>query len=414
MYNLLQRVLCFFLATFGTAKQKNFLRLRSRQNYESLDEKVKIWIHASSVGEVNLIDGFVKQLLEKREGRILLTVFTDTGFAQAKQKYESEKRMDIFYFPLDLKKEIKSILAKTHIEEVFLVETEIWKNLIHLASQRARIILINGRISDRSYPRYQSFSFFFRPLFQSLDAVYAQTEEDQRRFCALGVSEEKVLVSGNLKFDISFPEYSQEEMEEFRRSFVLEKKKIWVAGSTRTGEYDILVSAWEKVRERYQLVLVPRHLERIPEIEQSLRERGDSYQKYSEVLQKKNKEDYDILLVDAMGVLRKLYASADLCFVGGTLVNIGGHSLLEPLAYKKALLFGPYTQNVKEIAKEILERNLGYQISTVEEICDAIEEIENSSESKREEAIERFLEENQRVALRILEREERCKIEKKK
>ena len=186
-------------------------------------------------------------------------------------------------------------------------------------------------------------------------------------------------------------------------------RKLWVAGSTRTGEYEILLEAFQQL-EDYTLVIVPRHLERVPEIESLLKEKKISYQKYTD---EEKREDIAVLLVDKMGVLRKLYSIADVTFVGATLVNIGGHSLLEPLAYGKTPIFGPYTQNVKEIAKEILEKKIGYQVVDAKTMLEAIDMIEQQSQEVREK-VECFLKENKEVGKKILEREAQWNTKKKK
>lgn len=406
MYDLVRKIILFWLAFFGSRNQKFFLRNRIKQDFSNLDDKVKYWVHASSVGEVNLLDSFLRECLERFDGEILLSVFTDTGRENALKKYEKENRVYVFYFPLDDKKEIKNILQRIDLKTLFLVETELWPNLIRLVSKRARVVLINGRISERSFGHYQKVLFLLKPLLQKISYFYVQTEEDKKRFLLLGAKENSCEVVGNLKFDIQVENFSQEEKEIFKQELGLEERKIWVAGSIRTGEYEILLDTFAKLPSNYVLVLVPRHLERIPKIKKYLEERKLSYLSYTEdSIVSENKNTPQVLLVDAMGVLRKLYAIADCTFVGGTLVNIGGHSLLEPLCYYKTPIFGTYTQNVKEIAKEILERNLGYQIQNAEELFRAIQQIEGQTPEVIQE-IEQFLEANRQVGSRILEREE--------
>lgn len=405
MYELLRKIVLFWLTIFGSQKQKEFLNNRIKQNFSDLGNTVKYWVHASSVGEVNLLDHFLRECLEKLDGDVLFSVFTDTGRELALAKYEEESRVHICYFPLDEKKEIENILQKIDLKILFLVETELWPNLIRFVSKRARVVLINGRISERSFGRYQKFRFLFKPLLQSISYFYVQTEEDKKRFLMLGAGKNSCEVVGNLKFDIPVQHFSQEEKKVFKEELGLEERKIWVAGSIRTGEYEILFDTFAKLPPEYVLVLAPRHLERIPEIERYLRERGFSYRCYTEDYTISKNKKIQVLLVDTMGVLRSLYAIADCTFVGGTLVNIGGHSLLEPLCYYKTPIFGMYTQNVKEIAKEVLERNLGYQVQSAEELFVAIQQIKRQTPKVVEE-IERFLEANRRVGSRILEREE--------
>ncbi|KDE65091.1 3-deoxy-D-manno-octulosonic acid transferase [Fusobacterium necrophorum] len=409
MYSRCHRFLLTMISILGSRKQKEFIRSRLLQNYDGLSKNIHIWIHASSVGEVNLLEQFLQTCLENFEGDILLTIFTDTGRETALQKYGKEERVHILYFPLDDKTSIQKILDKISLQNLYLIETELWPNLITFCHQRARVVVVNGRISGKSFRRYQKIKFLLKAVLQKIESFYVQTEEDKKRYISLGAKKEDCYTVGNLKFDISMPSYSEEEREEYRREFCLQAHRVWVAGSTRTGEYDILLDAFQKLKN-YRLVLVPRHLERVPEVEILLQERKISYQKYSDF---KREQEFSVLLVDRMGVLRKLYSIADVTFVGATLVDIGGHSLLEPLSYEKTPIFGPYTQNVKEIAKTVLERGIGYQVRNSEEIVEAIDKIEKQSQSIREE-VRNFLQENKEVGKKILEREAQWNIKKKK
>ena len=224
-----------------------------------------------------------------------------------------------------------------------------------------------------------------------------QTEIDKERFIELGAKKERVEVTGNLKFDIELENFSEESKENLKNQIYYNGKKIFVCGSTRTGEDEILIDSFKKLKN-YLLVLVPRHLDRIPKLEELIKSQGLTYKKYSEL----EKGDYQVLIVDKMGVLRKFYSIADVTFVGGTLVNIGGHSLLEPLFYRKTPIFGKYLQNVKDISKEVLKREIGYLAENSEEIYENILKIEkNDLDSKK---IEDFFRENQNVAEKILEK----------
>lgn len=227
-----------------------------------------------------------------------------------------------------------------------------------------------------------------------------QTKKDAIRIEKIGADRDKIEVVGNLKFDIKFEDYTTEEKEELKELIRTDERNIFVAGSVRTGEDEIIVDAFEKLKN-YQLILVPRHLERIPKMEEFLRSKNLNFSKYSDYLSGK-KEKSDILIVDKMGVLRKFYSIADVAFVGGTLVNIGGHSLLEPLFYRKTPIFGKYLQNVKDISEEILKREIGFKVEESKDIVLAVEEI-NSGCIKNEE-IERFFKDNQNVASKLLKK----------
>ncbi|MDY5306363.1 tRNA (guanosine(46)-N7)-methyltransferase TrmB, partial [Fusobacterium gastrosuis] len=236
------------------------------------------------------------------------------------------------------------------------------------------------------------------------DYFYMQSFIDKERIIYLGADSTKVENVGNLKFDLNLERYSTNEKEEYKKFLNSGDRKIFVAGSTRTGEDEIILNVFENMKD-YLLILVPRHLERIEKIENLLKIKKFEYIKYSELKNNYSKnETYDIILVDEMGILRKLYSVSNIAFVGGTLVNIGGHSILEPLFYEKTPIFGKYTQNVLEIARETLKRKIGYQVETTEDFLHAIKDIEANSNIKIEE-IKQFFEENKLLSLKIVKKE---------
>ena len=380
-------------------KKREFLKRRFFQDFSFLkNEKEYIWIHCSSVGEVNLSDSLIKKILEKKSENILLSVFTDTGFETAEKKYSTNDRIKIIYFPLDDYFLIKTILKNIRLKTLIIIETEIWPNLINLCSKVGKVILANGRISDKSFKRDKKIGFILKSLLgEKIDFFCVQTEIDKERFIELGAKKDRVEVTGNLKFDIELENFSEESKENLKNQIYYNGKKIFVCGSTRTGEDEILIESFKKLKN-YLLVLVPRHLDRISKLEELVKSQGLTYKKYSEL----KEGDYQVLIVDKMGVLRKFYSIADVTFVGGTLVNIGGHSLLEPLFYRKTPIFGKYLQNVKDISKEVLKREIGYLAENSDEIYENILKIEkNDLDSKK---IGDFFRENQNVAEKILEK----------
>lgn len=398
IYNFLRLILYIplIIISLFSRKKRNFIKKRIFQGFRNLKNgKDYIWIHCSSVGEINLSDSLIKKMLLERKEEILITMFTDTGYATAKKKYKAESRINICYFPIDDYFLIRKILSKINVKLLVIVETEIWPNLIKLNSKKGKVILVNGRISDRSYKKYLKLRFITKALLTGrIDKFYMQTEIDADRIKKIGATPSKVSVVGNLKFDIELEDYSKKEKEELKNNIKAGNRKIFVAGSTRTGEDEVLLEVFKHL-ENYLLVLVPRHLERIPKLEKLIEENKFSFEKLSEIKEKK-----DILIVDKMGILRKFYSISDIAFVGGTLVNIGGHSLLEPLYYRKTPIFGKYLQNVKDISKEILKRNIGFKVETSEDILKIIKKIENH-EIKNEE-IEDFFNKNKNVADKIL------------
>lgn len=401
-YQIIRRILQPFILILMMigGKKGEFLKKRLKQDFSSLKKEEYIWVHCSSVGEINLSETLIKKLLDNRKERILLTMFTDTGIGVARDKFVKNERVDIFYFPLDDRKNILDILKRIKLNLLILVETEIWPNLITEIGRKSKVIIVNGRISDRSFRRYQKLSSYLKKIFLYVDRFYMQSDEESRRIIEIGAEKSRVETLGNLKFDISFQKYSDEERKELQSLFNVDSRKVFTAGSSRSGEYEILLDTFKNLKNTL-LVLVPRHIERTPKIEEIIKEYGFSYKKYSELESKKEKTD--IIIVDKIGILRKIYSITDIAFVGGTLVNIGGHSLLEPLFYGKTPIFGPYLQNVKEISREILELGLGYKVTNVNEFLEAIKEIGIKQESSSEKIRELF-KKNNRTADKIVER----------
>ncbi len=400
IYNLL-RVLIWIplkIVMIFSSKKRKFIEKRLNQDFEFLkSDKPYIWLHCSSVGEINLSDALIKKLLAERNENILISTFTDTGYETAQNKYLKEERIKRIYFPLDCNAEIRKILRRIDLKLLILIETEIWPNLIKLAHKKGKVILVNGRISDKSFGKYMKFRRILKKTLEKIDGFYMQTEIDCGRIAAIGADSEKITAAGNLKFDIELQNYSEEEKNELKETIFSDGRKIFVAGSTRTGEDEIIIDAFSHLRD-YMLVIVPRHLERMEKIEEIIRKKNFSYVKYSEYLEGKGKKA-DIVLVDKMGVLRKFYSISNAAFVGGTLVNIGGHSLLEPLFYRKTPIFGKYLQNVKDIAEEILKRGIGFKADNSEDIAVSIGEIDNGHIKNEE--IEKFFTANKNAVQRI-------------
>lgn len=401
-YNLLRLCLYPFIFLFLVFRPKKIKFVISRifQSLKKLKKNEKyIWLHCSSVGEINLCDALIKGILLKKNERLLITIFTDTGYETAIKKYGNNEKIDILKFPLDDYFTIKRIVKLIKIKYLLIIETEIWPNLIKLASKRSKIILVNGRISNKSFPKYKKLKFILRGLLNKIDIFCMQTEEDRKRIIYLGANENRVFSIGNLKFDIEFENYSVDEKERAKKKLGVEGRKVIVAGSTREGEDEILLEVYKNL-ENSMLILVPRHLDRVNKIEELIKKERYSYKKLSEIEENGENKKVDVILVDKMGVLRKFYSIADVAFVGGTMVNIGGHSLIEPLFYGKTPIFGPYIQNVIEIAKEIQHLNLGYKVENIKEFISAVEKIEKTRVSR--EMIDLFFHQNRNIVENII------------
>lgn len=391
-YNLLRYILIIVAFPYIIFK-KDFLlkRVLSYKKIEKNNKKSCIWINMSSVGEVNASEPLILKLLEIREEDILITVMTDTGIETAKNKFAKEKRVKIIYFPLDFRFSINKILKRLDIKLLILMETEIWPNLIEIVSKKSKVVIINGRISDKSFGRYMKLRFILKKLFNKISLFMMQSNLDMKRVIELGADENRVENIGNIKFDIKFEEVNQKEIDDIKNKFNVGNKKVIVAGSTHDGEESFMIEIHKEIENSF-LFLVPRHIKRCSEIEKKYLFDVE-YTLYSEG---ENKKNSSVVLVNEMGILRKLYAVSDISFVGGTFANVGGHSLLEPLYYGKMPVFGANLQNVKDISKIIIEKEIGYKAHSKAEFIKGINYISENQSINREKIIN-FFKENSAV-----------------
>jgi 3-deoxy-D-manno-octulosonic-acid transferase len=319
-------------------------RLRATTDTENC-----IWMHAVSVGEVLAISGLVDALRAKLpEWRVVISTTTLTGQLLARQKFDEE---NVFYFPLDLPFAVKPYLQRLRPKLVVVAETEFWPNFLRMAKgSGARIAVANARISDRSLPGYKRFRWFLARTLADIDMFLAQTEEDKQRLIKIGAPAARVQVSGNLKFDVKAPKSS--ELVARLRSAIRPGAQVAVCGSTVAGEEEILLEAWKRILREYPtavMVLAPRHPERFAEVAELLRTRAMSF--WRRTGWSGEQIAGGVFLLDSIGELAALYAIANIAFVGGSLVDRGGHNILEAAQYGKAILVGPFTQNFRDIVK---------------------------------------------------------------
>jgi 3-deoxy-D-manno-octulosonic-acid transferase len=326
-----------------------------------------IWVHALSVGEVISAVPLVKALREKREPpKIAFSTSTKTGFEIANTLFK-EIADYIFFFPYDVIFAVKHIRRKVNPQAVILVETDIWPNfLFEMQKWNVPVLLVNGRLSDRSFRGYRRISFFSAPVFALLKRVCAQSAEDGRRFERLGVASDRIVVTGNLKFDQEIESISPEELEKLRQTAGIHpEQEVIVAGSTHDGEERILLDVFSKLKMQFSdllLVVVPRDPKRALTVHRLFQAAGFSTVFIEEAKRPVVGERRDIIVVDTIGMLRKLYAICDLAFVGGSMVPLGGHNPLEPAAFSKPVLFGSDMSNFSIIAKLLLESDGAAQV----------------------------------------------------
>lgn len=323
-------------------------------------EQKPIWIHALSVGEVISAVPLVKRLKDRfRNKNIVFSVSTKTGFEIA-NKLLKEKVEGIFFFPYDIVFSIKHLAGEINPILVVIVETDIWPNfLLQMKKRNIPVILVNARMSNKSFAGYRQLLFFTKSLFLCFSKICAQTGEDAQRFRLLGISPERILVTGNLKFDQEFDPGPEEEIEELKHSLNLSPlPKILLAGSTHKGEEIILRDAFSQiVREFSDLILIvaPRDPKRARAVGRIFESAGFSTVLMHELETRKPPKEVNVIVVDTIGILMKLYALADIAFVGGSLVDGGGHNPLEPAAFSKPILFGPDMSDFAEIAHVLIE-----------------------------------------------------------
>ena len=324
-----------------------------------------IWIHAASVGEVRSIRDLVGELRERfPDCRIILSTFTDTGNRLAKEF----RAVDLVLFlPLDLWWVVQRALAVFNPTLMIFIETEIWPNLLWQAHRRGiPTLLLSGRISDKGFVKYNRFKWLFRQVTIRLKFSGMQSEVDRERIISLGAPPERVIITGSLKR--SAPRLEEIDSNHHDSSFG--NGLLWVVGSSHRGEEEIVLRAFHLLRRDFRelrVVLAPRHPQRFSEVERLLISAGWSFDKKSQ-MNGAVRFQKDILLLDTIGDLEKFYAIGDIAFVGGSLIDAGGHNLLEPARLHKPVLFGPYTTNVTPVANALKEQGGGFEVRSVEDL----------------------------------------------
>jgi 3-deoxy-D-manno-octulosonic-acid transferase len=378
LYNLLLLLSALFLVPYyllrGLRYGKSRRGIRERLGYYSPEQladfkkKPIIWIHAVSVGETRAAMPLLKQIrLNYPDFQILVSNVTETGHAIALE----DKEIDLcLFFPFDFSWAVRRALNTVNPELIIIVETEIWPNFTRQAHQLGiPLILVNGRISDRSFPRYRAARFLLQPILDRFSAFCMQSQTDAERISALGAPDGRVENTGNLKFDHDLKDVTEEEIQQKKNQYRLpEQVAILVAGSTHDGEEKQLLAAFRQISAQIDqdliLILIPRHPERKREVQSLLKDSKFNYRLRSSLQEGDHLlSPGDVLLVDTLGEVLDFYSVADLVFVGGSLVPIGGHNLLEAALLSKPVLFGPYIHNFKEISAKLIRAGAGVRVA---------------------------------------------------
>jgi len=308
-----------------------------------------IWVHAVSVGEVLAVSQLINELQRQHpERQIFVSTTTATGQKLARQRFGDNR---VFFMPLDFGFAVRRYLSALKPQLIVIAETEFWPNLLHLAGRRhTSLAIVNARISDRSFPRYRRFKWFFGRVLSEVDLFLTQTAEDAERLREIGAPTGRVRVSGNLKFDIR--PNAQPSLVNGMRAAIGKDSPVIVCGSTAEGEEEPLLAAFKEVRQQFPeavMVLAPRHPERFEKVAALISSEGLALQRRSLWSPPLAINSGGVFLLDTVGELAAVYELADIAFVGGSLVPTGGHNILEPAQYGAAILVGPHTFNFREI-----------------------------------------------------------------
>jgi 3-deoxy-D-manno-octulosonic-acid transferase len=349
-YLLLPVYACYWLFRgFGNRTYWDRIGQRFGFGYPQM-ESGSIWIHAVSVGEVQAAVPLIRELQKRFPDRqLLVTTVTPTGAARVRLIFGHA--VTHCYIPFETPNAVKKFFDAVRPDLSLVMETEIWPNLYHECGRRqVPLILVSARISPKSVKSYRKFLPLFRETLSHGIVIAAQSEDDAERFRSLGAAAERTWVTGNIKFDYEIPADLESRGAEFRRNN-FEDRPVWVAASTHDKEEELVLYAHQKVLARFPhalLVLIPRHPERFAAVRALLHRRGHNFIARTDGLPCTS--DTEVFLGDTMGEVPLFYAAANVAFVGGTLVPVGGHNLLEPAALSRPVITGPYLFNTRDIA----------------------------------------------------------------
>ncbi|NCX93398.1 MAG: 3-deoxy-D-manno-octulosonic acid transferase [Gammaproteobacteria bacterium] len=326
-----------------------------------------IWVHVVSLGETIAAVPLIKKLIEAHPDReILVTSTTPTGSEKVKAQFGSQVKH--CYMPYDLPFMWSAFFWRVKPSILILLETELWPNLLHICrARKIPTVLANGRLSDRSCDKYKRFSSIAKHMMQDITFVIAQTENDKKNYVALGLNPDKCAVTGNLKFDLSPPADIVERALTLKNLFP--NRLVWIAASTHQGEEVVIMRVQKKIRAKMPevlLILVPRHPERFPAVEEMALEHDLKF--VTKTSGAPVTDEIDIFLGNTMGELLTYYAASSVAFVGGSLIPVGGHNLLEPAALGLPCITGPHMENFVMITKLLVDADGAIQIEQAEEL----------------------------------------------
>ena len=329
----------------------------------------RIWVHSISVGETKAVAPLIQRLQEKYPtASIVVSNVSETGQEEARRSIPAASH--IFYFPLDFSWIIKKLIRRISPDLLILVEGDFWYNLI---DQAPRVVLVNGKISEKSLSRFLKVPFFSKPLFHKIELYCLQSNRFQERFLKLGVDPKRMVVTGNLKFDQPFPHIDKDE---WRTSLAIAPNdRVLTIGSTHNPEEELLLDTIAPLLKKYpnlKILIVPRHPERFEQVATLLVKKGIDFSRYSSTT--KN-PDHRVILVDAMGILSACYQLSELAIVAGSFIpTVGGHNIFEPAALGVPVLFGPSMYSQKDLVELVTHAGAGRQV-TLDNLTSTLDEL---------------------------------------
>ena len=335
----------------------------------------RVWIHALSVGEVISAVPLIKAWTEHfPRTEIVFSASTQTGIETA-HRLIREHVCAVFHFPHDLIFSVKHIVSRIDPDLAVIVETDIWPNfLMEMRRRQIPVFLVNTRLSAKSFAAYRKVSFFTKPLFQCFEKICPQSRADAQRFRQVGVSPDRIVLTGNMKFDQPVTAPDERSLRQMRENLGIDPgRKILIAGSTHEGEEHIVSIVYAALKHHVPelaLIIAPRNPDRAGIVCRIFRERGYGARKMAEV-EENPSPVWDVMAVDRIGVLKNLYGLSDIAFVGGSLVPLGGHNPLEPAALARPVLFGPHMSDFAEISQMLMEAEAAVQVRDQESFCKA-------------------------------------------
>ena len=395
LYNIIIRVLFAFtfpmFLVFSLVTGKHGTGLLQRLGYypqlqAAPETGQRIWLHAASVGEIKVANILIREIIDAfPEATLYVTTVTEQGQEVARKQLPAE--VQCLFAPLDLPGVVHRAIKHIKPTIYICLETELWPNLLRQVHKSgARLFLLNGRISVNSFKKYRKIKKFMKKVLSYFTALAVIQPGDVERFAELGAAKENIRVLGNAKYSLEGNESHLSLQKKFTELFGLQKNQfVFVSGSTHTGEELQLINVYLKLKEHLEnlvWITAPRHIQRLPELESQLLEKDLEYSVLSDV--KKHGRRHSIIVVDTVGELAQIYSVGTFIFCGGSLVDRGGHNLMEAAMWGKPVFYGP---NIKDFADaaDLLETNgAGIRINCAEELAEKILDFSRNMESFQE------------------------------